>query len=72
MAQNKLRSKTLASLKPEISQALDSFLGEIRSTADKRPLHHGVEVQTATASRFAQAFSPAIGSYQATKVLFTL
>ena len=71
MAQNGLRFKILASLKPKISQALDSFLEEIRSTADQSPPHHSVAVQTVTASPFAQAFSPAIGSYQATKVLST-
>ena len=42
-----LRSKTLASLKPEISQALDSLLEEIRSTADTKVLR-------TTASRFRQ------------------
>ena len=39
--------KTLASLKPEISQALDSLLEEIRSTADTKVLR-------TTASRFRQ------------------
>ena len=34
-----LRSTTLASLKPEISQALDSLLQDIRSTADTKVLH---------------------------------
>ena len=43
-----LRSKTLASLKPEISQALDSLLEEIRSTANTKVLR-------TTASRFRQA-----------------
>ena len=33
-----LRSNTLASLKPEISQALDSLLDELRATADARVL----------------------------------
>lgn len=33
-----LRSRTLASLKPEISQALDSLFEEIRSTADSKVL----------------------------------
>ena len=42
-----LRSRTLASLKPEISQALDSLLDEIRSSADTKILR-------ATASRFRQ------------------
>ena len=42
-----LRSKTLASLKPEISQALDSVLETIRSTADTKVLR-------TTASRFRQ------------------
>ena len=42
-----LRSKTLASLKPEISQALDSLLEEIRSIADTKVLR-------TTASRFRQ------------------
>ena len=42
-----LRSRTLASLKPEISQALDSLLKEIRSTADSKVLR-------ATAARFRQ------------------
>ena len=42
-----LRSKTLAPLKPEISQALDSLLEEIRSTADTKVLR-------TTASRFRQ------------------
>ena len=42
-----LRSKTLASLKPEISQALDSLLEEIRSTADTKVLR-------TTLSRFRQ------------------
>ncbi|KAK2550541.1 hypothetical protein P5673_028741 [Acropora cervicornis] len=42
-----LRSKTLTSLKPEISQALDSLLEEIRSTADTKVLR-------TTASRFRQ------------------
>ena len=42
-----LRSKTLASLKPEISQALDSLLEEIRSIADSKVLR-------TTASRFRQ------------------
>ena len=45
-----LRSKTLASLKPEISQALDSLLKEIRSTADTKVLR-------ITASRFRQPSS---------------
>ena len=40
-----LRSKTLASLKPEISQALDSLLDEINTAADSRILR-------ASASRF--------------------
>lgn len=42
-----LRSRTLASLKPEISQALDSLLKEIRSTADSKVLR-------TTAVRFRQ------------------
>ena len=42
-----LRSKTPASLKPEISQALDSLLEEIRSIADSKVLR-------TTASRFRQ------------------
>ena len=42
-----LRSRTLASLKPEISQALDSLLEEIRSTADSKVLR-------TTAARFRQ------------------
>ena len=42
-----LRSRTLASLKPEISQALDSLLEEIRSSADSKILR-------ASASRFRQ------------------
>ena len=42
-----LRSKTLASLKPEISQALDSLLEEIHSIADTKVLR-------TTASRFRQ------------------
>ena len=42
-----LRSKTQTSLKPEISQALDSLLEEIRSTADTKVLR-------TTASRFRQ------------------
>ena len=42
-----LRSKTPASLKPEISQALDSLLEEIRSIADTKVLR-------TTASRFRQ------------------
>ena len=33
-----LRSRTLASLKPEISQALESLLDEVRSTADSKVL----------------------------------
>ena len=33
-----LRSRTLASIKPEISQALDSLLDELHSTADSRVL----------------------------------
>ena len=33
-----LRSRTLASLKPEISQASDSLFEEIRSTADSKVL----------------------------------
>ena len=43
-----LRSKTLASLKPKISQSLDSLLEEIRSTADTKVL-------CTTASRFRLA-----------------
>ena len=42
-----LRSNALASLKPEISRALDSLLEEIRSTANTKVLH-------TTASRFRQ------------------
>ena len=42
-----LRSRTLASLKPEISQALDSLLDEIRSSADTKILR-------VTTSRFRQ------------------
>ena len=42
-----LRARTLASLKPEISQALDSLLDEIRSSADTKILR-------ATTSRFRQ------------------
>ena len=42
-----LRSRTLASLKPEISQALDSLLEEIRSTTDSKVLR-------TTAARFRQ------------------
>ena len=42
-----LRSRTLASLKPEISQALDSLLEEIRTSVDSKVLR-------ATASRFRQ------------------
>lgn len=37
-----LRSRTLASLKPEISQALDSLLDELRSAADSRVLRTAV------------------------------
>ena len=48
-----LRSNTLASLKPEISQALDSLLEEIRSTADTKVLR-------TTASRFRQPRYPSI------------
>ena len=33
-----LRSQTLASLKPEISQALDSLLDEIHSSAESKVL----------------------------------
>ena len=36
-----LRSQTVASLKPEISQALDSLLDEIRASADARVLRAG-------------------------------
>ena len=42
-----LMSRTLASLKPEISQALDSLLEEIRSTSDSQVLR-------TTAARFRQ------------------
>ena len=42
-----LRSKTLPSLNPEISQALDSLLEDIRSTADSKVLR-------TTAARFRQ------------------
>ena len=35
-----LRSRTLASLKPEISQALESLLDELRHTEDAKVLHH--------------------------------
>ena len=44
---HRLRSKTLPSLKPKISQALDSLLEEIHSTADTKILR-------TTASRFRQ------------------
>ena len=50
-----LRSKTLASLKLEISQALDSLLEEIRSTTDFKVLH-------TTATRFRQF--PPCASYK--------
>ena len=45
--ETELRARTLASLKPEISQALDSLLDEIRSSADTKILR-------ATTSRFRQ------------------
>ena len=38
-----LRSRTLASLKPEISQALDSLLAELRSTEDVKVLRTAAE-----------------------------
>ena len=38
-----LRSRTLASLKPEISQALDSLLGELRSAEDAKVLRAAAE-----------------------------
>ena len=63
-----LRSKTLAPLKPEISQALDSLLEEIHSTADTKVLR-------TTASRFRQPLpcpSSAMGCYRTTKFLSTL
>ena len=47
---SELRSKTLASLKPEISQALDSLLEEIHSIADTKVLR-------TTTSRFRQPSS---------------
>ena len=50
-----LRSRTLASLKPEISQALDSFLDEIRTAADTKILR-------TTAARFRQP--PPLPSYK--------
>ena len=55
-----LRSRTLASLKPEISQALDSLLEEIRTAADSKILR-------STASRFRQSVPrpPNRSSYQA-------
>ena len=49
-----LRSKSLATLKPEISQALDSLLEEINSNADAKILR-------STASKFRQP--PLRGSY---------
>ena len=54
-----LRSKSLASLKPEISQALDSLLEEISNNADAKILH-------STASKFRQppARSPSYSSSQ--------
>ena len=41
-----LRSQTLASLKPEISQALDSLLEEIHSSAEAKVLRAGYKNQT--------------------------
>ena len=46
-----LRSRTLASLKPEISQALDSLLEEIRTATDSKVLR-------ATASKLTRQFTP--------------
>lgn len=46
-----LRSQTLASLKPEISQALDSLLDEIHSAADAKVLRTAFQSQTRGRSR---------------------
>lgn len=40
-----LRSRTLASIKPEISQALESLLDEIRASDDARVLHTAVTTE---------------------------
>ena len=40
-----LRNKTLASIKPEISQALDSLLAELRQTEDSRILRSQMQAQ---------------------------
>ena len=50
-----LRSRTLTSMKPEISKALDSLLEEIRSTADSKVLR-------TTAARFRQFPRPPLWS----------
>ena len=44
----KLRSRTLASLKPEISQALDSLLDEIRSVEDTKVMRTGASFRRGT------------------------
>jgi len=45
-----LRSRTLASLKPEISQALDSLLDEIRSAEDTKVMRTGASFATQKSS----------------------
>ena len=63
-----LRSRTLASLKLDISQALDTLLEEIRSTADSKVLRTTAARQpdrrTVSSSPFLQIASTAKGSQQ--------
>ena len=55
---SELRSKTLASLKPEISQALDSLLEEIHSIADTKVLRTTTSQFRQTSSRASPKRSP--------------
>ncbi|XP_071110370.1 uncharacterized protein [Haliotis cracherodii] len=50
-----LRSRTISSLKPEISQALDSLLDEIRTAEDAKVMRTNTSQQRSSSSRFAKA-----------------
>ena len=55
-----LRSQTLASLKPEISQALDSLLDEIHSAGDAKVLRASLKDKPFGRSRSIQVVDPGV------------
>ena len=50
-----LRSRTLASIKPEISQALDSLLNELQASEDARAMRTAVSEFSRSGSRFSSS-----------------